>query len=129
MRGARLFWLLLLIAISSLILYFWHTGDQWLAKQVTLPPPTDPNKSLATTPSNLTPITLLSSPTRGASSNLNPRLAYRLTNTSKTVGQLAEDDKAILLENALIDTQAPMPPIPKHLLAQADAGSFIVQSR
>ena len=34
-------------------------------------------------------------------------LAYRLKNTAKTSGQLLQDDHAVLLENALIDTSKP----------------------
>src|SRR6266478_5071344 len=61
--------------------------------------------SNAPTTAVVRPMVLLSQPTNAASTNQNPRLAHRLRNTTKTVGQLAREDHAILLENALIDTQ------------------------
>ena len=57
-------------------------------------------------------------------------LSYRLTNTKKTSEQLLHDDKAILLENALIETGKPLGfAIPEKLRAVGDPGSYIVQSR
>ena len=58
------------------------------------------------------------------------QFAYRLSNTSKTIGQLTSDRHAILLENALIDTGVKLNlSIPKHLAAAGDPGAFIVQAR
>ena len=58
------------------------------------------------------------------------RLAYRLSNTTKTIGQLASDRHAILLDNALIQTDAKMDlKIPAHLRARGEPGAYIVQSR
>jgi len=58
------------------------------------------------------------------------RYAYRLTNTAKPIGTLVNDRRAILLENALIDTGSPLNlSIPKHLQAQGDPGAYIVQAR
>src|SRR5206468_8700656 len=57
------------------------------------------------------------------------RLAYRLSNTTKSFGELSRSDNAILLENALLDTEQPGGvSIPDHLRAQGDPGSYIVQS-
>ena len=57
-------------------------------------------------------------------------LGFRLKNTSKSAGQLLRDDRAILLENALIDTSRPLDfSIPEHLRATGDPGSYIVQAR
>ena len=57
-------------------------------------------------------------------------LAYRFSNTTRTAGQLLRDDRAILLENALIDTSKPLGfSIPQHLQAASDPGSYIVQAR
>ena len=57
-------------------------------------------------------------------------LAHRLSNTSRTVGQLVRDDRAILLENALIDTSKPLDfSIPEHLRALPKPGSYIVQAK
>jgi subtilisin family serine protease len=58
------------------------------------------------------------------------RFAYRLANTTRPIGELVHDRKAILLENALIDTGSPLNfSIPAHLQAQGDAGAYIVQAR
>ena len=57
-------------------------------------------------------------------------LAYRLKNTSKTSGQLLQDDHAVLLENALIDTSKPRDfKLPDSLKLSGDPGSYIVQAR
>ena len=57
------------------------------------------------------------------------RLAASATR-SKTIGQLAGDRHAILLENALIDTGSPLNfSIPKHLRSPGDPGAYIVQAR
>ena len=82
------------------------------------------------------PLTLLSQPSpsivvnTNAAKKKNDRLAYRLSNTTKPVGQLLRDDKAILLANALVDTARPVSlPIPDSLRAHGDPGSYIVQAR
>lgn len=57
-------------------------------------------------------------------------LAHRLSNTTKSVGQLLRDDRAVILENALIDTGSPLNfSIPGHLRSPAEPGSYIVQAR
>ena len=46
------------------------------------------------------------------------------------MAELLRNDKAILLENALLDTTQPNTlAIPAHLRAQGDPGSYIVQAR
>jgi subtilisin family serine protease len=58
------------------------------------------------------------------------RLAYRLSNTTKTISQLAQSQTGILLENALLDTAEPLSlSIPESLRAPIPSGSYIVQSR
>jgi subtilisin-like proprotein convertase family protein len=58
------------------------------------------------------------------------KFAYRLTNTKKTISQLAGDRHAILLENAFIDTDAGMAlKIPDNLKSTGDPGAYIVQAR
>ncbi|HEX7619492.1 MAG TPA: S8 family serine peptidase, partial [Verrucomicrobiae bacterium] len=58
------------------------------------------------------------------------RFAYRLANTTKSIGELVNDRKAILLENALIDTSGPLNlSLPQPLRAQGDPGAYIVQAR
>jgi subtilisin-like proprotein convertase family protein/sugar lactone lactonase YvrE len=63
-----------------------------------------------------------------AAAKSNP-FAYRLSNTGKTIGELVNDRRAIMLENALIDTGAKLDfSIPKNLQAQGDPGTYIVQA-
>jgi subtilisin-like proprotein convertase family protein len=58
-----------------------------------------------------------------------PRFPHRLRNTTRPIEQLARMDSAVLLENAFLDTARGIElPIPDHLRAEADPGSFIVQS-
>ncbi|HMJ90976.1 MAG TPA: S8 family serine peptidase, partial [Candidatus Acidoferrum sp.] len=64
-----------------------------------------------------------------AKHSTNP-FAYRLTNTSKTIGQLMRDERGLILRNALLDTANPARlEIPDHLRAEGDPGSYIVQAR
>src|ERR1051326_3430822 len=71
----------------------------------------------------------LSAPQASVSTNAPSRLAHRLSNTSQTVGQLARKEKAILLENALLDTESAIPAIPAELQAEGDPGTYIVQAK
>ncbi len=55
--------------------------------------------------------------------------SYRLSNTRLTEKELLRSHHAILLRNALIDTDRPLRlDIPSHLRAKAAPGSYIVQS-
>jgi subtilisin-like proprotein convertase family protein len=66
--------------------------------------------------------------TRSAAST--NREFFRLSNTTKTLGELTTAPRAILLENALVDTGAKLElNIPKHLRAAGEPGAFIVQAR
>ena len=57
------------------------------------------------------------------------QFAWRLSNTTKTIGELVNDRHAILLANALIDTSAKLNfSIPKKMQAQGDPGAYIVQA-
>src|SRR5207247_1201860 len=71
-----------------------------------------------------------SSATPPTNSDRADRFANRLSNTTKPLKELIHSDHAILLQNALIDTERPIElSIPEHLRAQGDPGSYIVQSR
>jgi subtilisin-like proprotein convertase family protein len=64
-----------------------------------------------------------------SASNAPTRFAHRLSNTKQSVTQLARRDKAILLENALFDTESALPAIPAQLQADGDPGTYIVQAK
>ncbi len=58
------------------------------------------------------------------------RTGYRLSNSTLAAGQLTRSDKAVLLENALLDTTQPATlNIPEHLRLKGDPGAYIVQSQ
>ena len=68
-----------------------------------------------------------------ANASANPsasRDAFRLSNTTKTIGELTRTPHAILLQNALIATDGKTDlPIPAHLRSAGDPGAYIVQAR
>jgi subtilisin-like proprotein convertase family protein len=58
------------------------------------------------------------------------QFAYRLSNTPGNIDELSHNQRAILLENALIDTARSLNlPIPARLRATGDPGAYIVQAR
>ncbi len=58
-----------------------------------------------------------------------PAKSYRVSNTRLTEKQLLRSNHAIILRNALIDTDRPLKlDIPAHLRARGAPGSYIVQS-
>jgi subtilisin-like proprotein convertase family protein len=83
---------------------------------------------LLSAPVNLATLSQQSAETTAAqATNRHP---YRLSNTGEKPGALARNDKAILLENALLDTsKGTKLAIPDDLRAHGDPGSYIVQSR
>lgn len=84
----------------------------------------------ATTKADATAPAFLTGDPDAGNQNKSGALTHRLSNTTKTVGQLLRDDRAVLLENALIDTGRPLDfTIPDHLRAAAEPGSYIVQAR
>src|SRR6266568_84736 len=118
-------WILVMLGVLVLSISFWWRGTKstggWQPRTQT------ETISKVATQTVAAPVTLLSQPTNPVETSKNPRLAYRLRNTSKTVGQLARQDNALLLENALIDTGTGQAlTIPEHLRVKGDPGSYIV---
>lgn len=138
MRARSFIWLLLGLLLLAGALYFWPAKSA-------LPSATTPIPAVATAnpvrprlaATNHSVVSAANAPAfltgQAASAPATPKpnpLAFRLSNTPKTSGQLLLDDRAILLENALIDTAAPLGfSIPQHLRAAAEPGSYIVQAR
>src|SRR6266700_1510443 len=142
MRWRPFTWLLLSVFCFVAAVYFWRLGDQWAARKGPTPPPTNQLKPKVPSPqpqshSQAASMVLLSQGTLNAlpaghqSQTTNHQsLQYRLSNTTRTIGQLARNDRAILLENALLDTEhTATTSIPAHLRAQGEPGAYIVQSR
>lgn len=139
----------LVICVLSLVgaAVFWRLGEQRLAGRAgtTSVPTVQP----AAVPSAATPLlspsspsattspaqpTASSAPPSPAASLIAPsatnRASLRLRNTTRSIDELARDDRAVLLRNALIDTTSGTAlPIPDHLRAGAEAGSYVVQAR
>ena len=87
-------------------------------------------RSLSTAPQILTGKSSPASAAKTAAAANTNQFYYRLSNTTKTIGQLVNDSHAILLENALIDTANPVNlSIPANLRASGDPGAYIVQAR
>src|SRR5665213_1780265 len=57
------------------------------------------------------------------------RKSYVLRNTTQKLAQLVHNDHALILRNALIDTEVPVGlKIPSHLRAKGAPGSYLVQA-
>ena len=133
-------WLWLCVSLICLLaaVFFWRHGGK-SAGQPPLPAPSAPRLAhhapAARTPASFRllsePVPLAAVQQAGQPSRRPAdRLAYRLSNTTRPIENLLRDDKAILLENALIDTTQPATlGIPDHLRAHGDPGSYIVQAR
>jgi len=132
MRSRSLFWILLGLLVLAGAWFFWPAGHRAsvpgksvaLHQAVSVP-------TLATTRSASTAPQLFGAGNGSTNSQVKTNaFAWRLSNTPRTIGQLVNDPHAILLENALIDTQLPLNfSIPKNLQAPGDPGAYIVQAR
>src|SRR6266550_3197859 len=105
MRRRPLFWILISVLCFAGAMYFWRLGNRWAEegrpksegrnpKEIRNPESEPGHSSASTAPS----------PKQKATSTTNA-FPYRLSNTTKTIGQLSRSDHAILLENALFDTE------------------------
>src|SRR5437588_6069456 len=145
MRRRPWFWFCLSVLCFFGAIYCWNLGEKWAAEKAAAHPSQPASNSAplipATKPSAQTPASsmrLLSQvgplnavrALEPAETNRPSRLAYRLSNSTKSPSQLARSESAILMENALLDTtRGTSLPIPDYLRAQGDPGSYIVQSR
>ena len=116
------------VVALALVWRFWPSGENLLpAAKKSAAPSARAITALPT--ANSSPTVAVASATSAAPTN-SDRLAYRLSNTTKTIGQLAVTPHAILLQNALVDTGTKLNlAIPKHLQAGSEPGAFIVQAR
>jgi len=131
MRSRPFIWILLCLLCLAGAWLLWPRAANTQTKPSALPKVAVPTvttvRSASTAPNILTGQTVS---TNGATSAKTNQFAYRLSNTTKTIGQLVGDRHAILLENALIDTGSPLNfSIPVHLRSHGDPGAYIVQAR
>jgi subtilisin-like proprotein convertase family protein len=144
MRWRAWIWLCVSLACFLGAAYFWRLADEWEAQKAANRPQQKTNSPAVDTPKPPTHAQLLPNPILSSPGNLNyqPPLAaartnrpaspfaYRLSNTTRTIGELARNEHSILLQNALFDTtRSNSLPIPDSLRAQKDPGAYIVQSR
>ncbi|HLX94704.1 MAG TPA: S8 family serine peptidase, partial [Verrucomicrobiae bacterium] len=130
MKSSSWKWIVLCLLCGAGAWFMWHHGRSVTQKQV-ITRATVTTRSLSTAPAvssrgvintNATQISLVEWNTN--------KFAGRLSNTTKPLGQLVHDDRAILLENALIDTRLPLNFVfPKNLQPPGDPGAYIVQAR
>ncbi len=134
MRRRPLFWFTVSLLCFIGAYYCWQLGDEWTArKAATAAAALNPPKPAALVqPGPMHLLARAGTAAPWAITNLAPkaRIAYRLTNTTELLGGLMRNPRAILLENALLDTAQPADlPIPASLRAQGDPGTWVVQAR
>ncbi len=145
MRWRPLTWFLLSIFCFVGAVYFWRLGDSLAARKAAAKLLQQPARQpKPATRAQVAPFHLLSQPgtlnsleaqnqnsaSGGSSASPSARFTHRLSNTAKTVGQLSKSDRAILLANALLDTEKPLAlAIPEQLRAKGVPGSYVVQAR
>ena len=140
MRSRKSFWILSgLLLLAAGAWFFWPAGSRPAKNSVAAPAAAARAKSAlapgyaaarsASTAPLIFPAGHNVTNTLAAAPKTNP-FPYRLTNTKKSLGELTGDRRAILLENALIDTGAKLDlALPKKLSSAGDPGAYIVQAR
>jgi subtilisin-like proprotein convertase family protein len=127
----RRFMLFLLCLLCGAGAWFFlrHAGHSPVQGKI-ITPTAVTTRSLSTAPQILTGQSVPAGAAKTIAAAKTNRFAYRLSNTTKTIGELVRDNKAVLLENALIDTANPLNlSIPANLRAAGDPGAYIVQAR
>ncbi len=138
MRFSPKTWSLLSLLLFAGAIFFWLKGNEYEERRrkthpatvVTNTPGDVQNFNSVTTQSSGIPLAQLSSSSNNIAVDDFADTLYpnRLRNTKKALADLMRDDHAILLANALIDTESAQPlNIPASLRAQGDPGSYIVQ--
>jgi subtilisin family serine protease len=125
MRSRPTFWILLILLCVAGVWFLFHQGGRRTAESAGI----STNPATASASLNVPGAgTAAANASKSGVVNTN-RFAYRLGNTTKSLGALVNDPRAILLENALIDTRLPLNlAIPKNLQAKGDPGAYIVQA-
>src|SRR5213082_173560 len=127
MRSRSVIFVLACLCLAG-ALTLWHAHNQWaLQKKLAHRTAVAFEKSSSTAPNLLARPAVAADVAENviATIKTNP-FAYRLSNTRKPLAQLTFDPKAVLLENALIDTGTKIDlSIPKHLQSQGDPGAYV----
>ena len=142
-RRRPIFWLVVSVACFLGAVYFWRLGDKWQAEKHPAPAASAPANAPGAKPAgqpahfestfiksaSTAPIVSLNLPATNSVKRATNSFPYRLSNTTRTSGQLSRDSHAILLENALIDTASSTAlQIPDALKSHGDPGAYLVQA-
>ena len=129
MRPRPTIWIVLcLLLLAAGAWLFWPHAKRVVVEKFT-PPIAGAFHPASTAPQIFFPKTVSTNSAQAVAAAKTNQFPYRLSNTRKTIGELVNDRRAILLENALIETGAKLNlPIPKNLQAQGDPGAYIVQA-
>ena len=131
MKMRRIILILSLLGVAAVWLC-WPRGERAVSSvaKFTAPVPRVVGASVPTSPVPTTNQTVAAVKFSSSSASVTNPFPFRLANTAKTIGQLTGTAHAILLENALVDTDAKVDlSIPQHLQAGGEPGAFIVQAR
>src|ERR1017187_2966487 len=107
MRLRSWLWILLCLLIAAGAWLFWRAENSRVAEKTSARVVSTSVHSSSTAP-NLPAGAMAATNANQAGAAETNRFAYRLANTTKTIGELVNNRKAILLENALIDTGSPL---------------------
>jgi subtilisin-like proprotein convertase family protein len=132
MRRRPIFWFVVSLLCFIGAYCSWQLGDEWAARKAALPAANRPKPAGLVQPGPMHLLARAGAAAPWAITNLAPkaRIAYRLTNTTEPLDRLMRNPRAILLENALLDTAKPADlPIPASLRAQGDPGAWVVQAK
>ncbi|HSU56418.1 MAG TPA: S8 family serine peptidase, partial [Candidatus Dormibacteraeota bacterium] len=146
MRRRPLFWLCLSLLFFAAAAYFWRFGNDLEARRhaapVQAPAKAQQHSALerksgktvssATAAAQNVSAALPPYSSNGPKIGQKPKNPFknRLSNTTLDSGELAQKDKSLLLENALLDTEQPIGlDIPGNLRSAGDPGAYIVQGK
>jgi len=123
MRWRRLMWLLVSVLVVAVVSR-WGLGTSTQSGRLQGPIARVFVRS-ALLPASTNDVALLRTAFPGRN-----RFAFRLSNTTKSLAELLRSDRAILLENALVETAVPVDlAIPTEFRLKGEPGSYIVQRR
>lgn len=123
--------LLLCLPLAAVVWFLWPHHQRPSAPISTAPTAANPVVTGAVQTAPKAPVVSSGSVSNSvaASAPKKNKFAYRLSNTTKSLHELAHSAHAILLDNALIDTTGKLDfTIPKQLKATGDPGAYIVQA-
>ena len=124
MRTRLVFIVLSLLLLVTVICYLGHPAKDKISHRVPPVPPASAKVTGASSGAAASGITAHTNAPAPAD-----RYAYRLTNTKKSLNDLMKDKRALMLENALIDTGAKLDlAIPAKLKSKEDPGAYFVQA-